>query len=78
MSFPDIIAGEFNFLTPLVSYLFFVLLHFFLLTLHMHINNESLRSKLVKVRLDSETSTGIQKQHNIRENSLGQSLYLDL
>ena len=44
---PDVIPGEFNFLTPLDSYLFIVLLHFFLLTLYMLI--ESLRRNLVKV-----------------------------
>ena len=65
MSSTDVIPGEFNFLTPFDSYLFIVLVHFFLLTLHMHINNESLRSNLVKVHQDSETSTGIQEQHNI-------------
>ena len=76
---PDVIPGEFNFLTLLDSYLFIVLLHFFLLTLHMHINNESLRSNLVKVRLDSETSTAIQEQLILRENrNLGQSLYISI
>ena len=30
MSSPDVIPSEFNFLTPLVSYLFIVSLHFFL------------------------------------------------
>ena len=65
MSSLYIIPGEFNFLTPLDSYLFIVLVHFSLLTLHMHINNESLRSNLVKDRQDSKSSTGIQEQHNI-------------
>ena len=37
MSSPDVIPGEFNFLTPLDSYLFI-----FFLTLHMHSSNESL------------------------------------
>ena len=65
MGSPDVIPGEFKFLTPLDSYLFIVLVHFSLLTLHMHINNESLRGNLVKVRQDSKSSTGIQEQHNI-------------
>ena len=61
------------------SYLFIVLLHLFLLTLHMHINNESLWSNLVKGRLDSETSTGIQKQHNSTwKKSLGQPFYVSI
>ena len=61
--------GEFNFLIPLNSYLFIVLLHFFLLTLHKHINNESLWSNLVKVHLDCITSHNhkedIYKSHHI-------------
>ena len=60
MSSPDIIPGKFN-SDSVNSFLFIVLLHFFLLTLHMDINNESLRSNLVKVRLDIVTSTGIQE-----------------
>ena len=33
----EVISGEFNFLTPLDSYLFIVLRHFFLVTFRMHI-----------------------------------------
>ena len=64
MSSPDIIPGKFDFLTPLDSYLFIVLVHFSLPTLHMYIN-KTLRRNLVKGRQDSKSSTGIQEQHNI-------------
>ena len=65
MSSLDVIPGELKFLTPLDSYLFIGLLHFILLTLHMHINTELLWSNLVKVHMDYETSTAIQQQRNI-------------
>ena len=55
-----------KFPNPLDSYLSIVLLHFILLTLHMHINTELLWSNLVKVHVDCETSTGIQEQSNIK------------
>ena len=77
MSSPDVIPGEFNFLTPLDSYLFIALLHFFLLTLHIHINNESLRSNLVRVVWIARPA--LVSKNNIilhERRSLGQSLYI--